>query len=259
MVNNTSLTPIKQQIIDGDIDWTFTKEWLNHNPTDAPCSAKLSKRQGARLKKCNFIYPTIDIQQQHVNEKDHALEETINSSRLFDVNFVGSLPTDHPCYLLIHHLVSSDLTLIFYNYITDKKSRFSIFIKFMNIIMEKIDLSIWNCRNAHVKEWERNLSITKVKKKFYRRRYHSNDNSSPPDNIQSDSTLRRTYTHRQIPTIPYSRTGEFYNNEVHIRWTSSNFLHSRPWTTHRDNFWFDNIDLFSSFNYNIIGNYINTR
>ncbi|EXX50478.1 hypothetical protein RirG_270400 [Rhizophagus irregularis DAOM 197198w] len=72
--------------------------------------------------------------------------------------------------------------------------------------MEKIDLSIWNCRNAHVKEWERNLSITKVKKKFYRRRYHSNDNSSPPDNIQSDSTLRRTYTHRQIPTIPYSRT-----------------------------------------------------
>ncbi|PKC00477.1 hypothetical protein RhiirA5_428123 [Rhizophagus irregularis] len=179
MVNNTSLTPIKQQIIDGDIDWTFTKEWLNHNPTDAPCSAKLSKRQGARLKKCNFIYPTIDIQQQHVNEKDHALEETINSSRLFD--------------------------------------------------------------------------------KFYRRRYHSNDNSSPPDNIQSDSTLRRTYTHRQIPTIPYSRTGEFYNNEVHIRWTSSNFLHSRPWTTHRDNFWFDNIDLFSSFNYNIIGNYINTR
>ncbi|EXX50479.1 hypothetical protein RirG_270410 [Rhizophagus irregularis DAOM 197198w] len=65
MVNNTSLTPIKQQIIDGDIDWTFTKEWLNHNPTDAPCSAKLSKRQGARLKKCNFIYPTIDIQQRN--------------------------------------------------------------------------------------------------------------------------------------------------------------------------------------------------
>lgn len=108
---------------------------------------------------------------EHVNEKDHALEETINSSRLFDVNFVGSLPSDHPCYLLIHHLVPSDLTLIFYNYITDKKSRFSIFIKFMNIIMEKIVLSIWNCRNAHVKEWERNLSITKVKKKFYRRRY----------------------------------------------------------------------------------------
>ncbi|PKY60875.1 hypothetical protein RhiirA4_485086 [Rhizophagus irregularis] len=36
MVNNTSLTPIKQQIIDG-----------------------------ARLKKCNFIYPTIDIQQRN--------------------------------------------------------------------------------------------------------------------------------------------------------------------------------------------------
>ncbi|PKK60328.1 hypothetical protein RhiirC2_719193 [Rhizophagus irregularis] len=120
MVNNTSLTPIKIQIIDGDIDWTFTKEWLNHNPTDAPCSAKLSKRQGARKIACIECKNMKDnnehvglcpahirhilIEQrktllilikEHVNEKDHALEETINSSRLFDVNFVGSLPSDH--------------------------------------------------------------------------------------------------------------------------------------------------------------------
>ncbi|GET61852.1 hypothetical protein GLOIN_2v1763333 [Rhizophagus irregularis DAOM 181602=DAOM 197198] len=43
----------------------LVKEWLQHNPTDALCGAKLSKIQGNKIKKCNFIYPTIDIQQRN--------------------------------------------------------------------------------------------------------------------------------------------------------------------------------------------------
>ncbi|PKK58683.1 hypothetical protein RhiirC2_795928 [Rhizophagus irregularis] len=174
MINNKALIPIKKQIMDGAIDWTFTKEWLNHNNSDAPCSINLSKYQGNKIKKCNFIYPTIDIQQRnyprlyplgsisciqcsnahdenaHVGLcNDHssdvvtilmdaaydlydiiiensigiplALRETIESSPLFDITFPGALLQTHPGYLLIHHLVPSDLTTILYDYIKDKK------------------------------------------------------------------------------------------------------------------------------------------
>ncbi|PKC16757.1 hypothetical protein RhiirA5_406641 [Rhizophagus irregularis] len=34
LVNNISLKPIEQHILDGRIDWTFTKQWMNFNPTD---------------------------------------------------------------------------------------------------------------------------------------------------------------------------------------------------------------------------------
>lgn len=61
MINNKALIPIKKQILDGEIDWTFTREWLNYNNSDAPCSINLSKYHGNKIKKCNFIYPTIDI------------------------------------------------------------------------------------------------------------------------------------------------------------------------------------------------------
>ncbi|PKK72655.1 hypothetical protein RhiirC2_776945 [Rhizophagus irregularis] len=217
MINNKALTPIKKQILDGEIDWTFTKEWLNHNNSDALCSINLSKQQGNKIKKCNFIYPTIDIQQRNyphlyplgsipciqcsdahdVNAhvglcNDHsndvvtilmeaaydlydiiidnysgtpfALRETIESSPLFNITFSGALSQTHPGYLLIHHLVPSDLTTIFYNYIKDKKLRFSIFIKFFKTLMRKVDSYIWVKRYSLIKSWERILSITKNKK-----------------------------------------------------------------------------------------------
>jgi hypothetical protein len=182
MINNSSLKPIKSQLINGDIDWSFTKEWINHNPFDAPCSEKLSKIQSTKLKKINFIYPTVDIQQRNypllypggqipyvkcniikdtnehvglclshtgdilkimidhekilldiikneISNNDYMLEASINGSRLFDRSFNGGLPSDHPFYLLIHHLVLCDLTEIFYNYIPKKKLRFNTFIK----------------------------------------------------------------------------------------------------------------------------------
>ncbi|GET58235.1 ribonuclease H-like domain-containing protein [Rhizophagus irregularis DAOM 181602=DAOM 197198] len=59
MINNSSLS-LKVQIIHGDIDWNLTREWINFNPLDSPTSAK-----GSKIKKCNFIYPTADIQQRN--------------------------------------------------------------------------------------------------------------------------------------------------------------------------------------------------
>ncbi|CAB4442361.1 unnamed protein product [Rhizophagus irregularis] len=297
MINNKALLPIKQQILNGDIDWSFTKEWLQHNPTDAPCGAKLSKIQGNKIKKCNFIYPTIDIQQRnytrlypignipckdcndiqdsnahigichnHSNniitllldegynllqlirdntkETPYALEATISSSRFFDTNFNGPLLTSHPCYLLIHNLVPNDLTRIFYIYIKDKKLRFSLFIQFITQFMEKIDVIIWKRRNTLVKAWERSLSITKNKKRFYRPRVSVHIQTTPIEDNGTNQSPRRVYTHRRATSSPYSREGGFYNDRAHIRWTSSNFLHSGKWTKHRDNFWFDNRFIF---------------
>ncbi|EXX58571.1 hypothetical protein RirG_196760 [Rhizophagus irregularis DAOM 197198w] len=40
-VNNSSLSPINHQITHGDIDWYYTKHWINYNPTDTPTSSKL--------------------------------------------------------------------------------------------------------------------------------------------------------------------------------------------------------------------------
>ncbi|GET61851.1 hypothetical protein GLOIN_2v1772865 [Rhizophagus irregularis DAOM 181602=DAOM 197198] len=98
--------------------------------------------------------------------------------------------------------------------------------------MEKIDVIIWKRRNTWLKP--------------------GNDNGT-------NQSPRRVYTHRRATSSPYSREGVFYNDRAHIRWTSSNFLHSGKWTKHRDNFWFDNIYLFSFLNHNFLGNFIDTR
>lgn len=51
MVNNSSLSLIKTQIVNGNINWNFTREWINFDPLDSLTNAKLSKLQGAKLKK----------------------------------------------------------------------------------------------------------------------------------------------------------------------------------------------------------------
>lgn len=65
MINNSKLKLIEQSLTDDDIDWNFTHEWINSNPLGTPCSAKLSKIQGNKMKKCNFTHPTNDIQQRN--------------------------------------------------------------------------------------------------------------------------------------------------------------------------------------------------
>jgi hypothetical protein len=58
---------------------------------------------------------------------------------------------------------------------------------------------------------------------------------------------RTPFTHRHVTAIPYHRDGGFYNDKAHIRWTTSNFLHSGSWESHRGRIWFDNIDLLIFF------------
>jgi hypothetical protein len=81
----------------------------------------------------------------------------------------------------------------------------------------------------------------------------------PTQDNNTDPPPRRLYTHRRVTSSPYSREGGFYNNRAHIRWTSSNFLHSGHWTNHHDNFWFNDIDLFSFLNNTFLGNFTDTR
>ncbi|PKY30918.1 hypothetical protein RhiirB3_448241 [Rhizophagus irregularis] len=190
MINNSSLKPIKSQLINGDIDWSFTKEWINHNPRYSTKKLPTSIPWGPNSTIEKIL---LDIIKNEISNNDYMLEANINGSRLFDRSFNGGLPSDHPFYLLIHHLVPCDLTEIFYNYIPKKKLRFNTFIKFMNILMETIDTNIWNRRNKHVKDWEKSLSITKIKKKFYHRRYRKNNDSFTSHNDTPQSNARSTY------------------------------------------------------------------
>ncbi|UZO01746.1 uncharacterized protein OCT59_020257 [Rhizophagus irregularis] len=64
-MNNSSLSPINYQITYGDIDWTYTKQWINSNPFDMPTSSKLSSIQSNKLKKSTFTYPTGNILQRN--------------------------------------------------------------------------------------------------------------------------------------------------------------------------------------------------
>ncbi|PKK60054.1 hypothetical protein RhiirC2_793914 [Rhizophagus irregularis] len=84
--------------------------------------------------------------------------------------------------------------------------------------MSSIDTLIWTHRASLIKQWE----------------HVSAQNSSP----------RRNYNHRHVATTPYYRDGGFYDHHAHIRWTTSNYLHSGHWTTYRDNIGFNHIDLF---------------
>jgi hypothetical protein len=64
-VSNSSLTPINDHIINGSIDWYFTKLWINYNHYDSPTCEKLARKQGSKIKKANFLYPTLDILQRN--------------------------------------------------------------------------------------------------------------------------------------------------------------------------------------------------
>lgn len=65
MLNNSSLKPVEQHILNGHIDWTFIQQWMRYNPTNSPTSESLYKKQGSRIKKSNFIHPTLDILQRN--------------------------------------------------------------------------------------------------------------------------------------------------------------------------------------------------
>jgi ribonuclease HI len=65
VVSNSSLMPLNDHIINGSIDWYFTKLWINYNHYDSPTCEKLSRKQGSKIKKANFLYPTLDTSQRN--------------------------------------------------------------------------------------------------------------------------------------------------------------------------------------------------
>jgi len=111
------------------------------------------------------------------------------------------------------------------------------------------------------------IGISMRKKKTYRKRYSQHvpiqsgsDGSAPQVKTRLFATLTLTTiwqekfarTFLATPSLPYDRLGVLHDPTAHIRWTSNNFLHSGSWESHRDNFFFDNINLFSFFNYSIL-------
>ncbi|PKK56957.1 hypothetical protein RhiirC2_798953 [Rhizophagus irregularis] len=126
--------------------------------------------------------------------------------------------------------------------------------------MSSIDTLIWTRRASLIKQWERTLSITKNKKRFYRQRYKKKPPPpSTPDVSIQNSSPHRNYNHRHIATTPYYRKDGFYDHYAHIRWTTSNYLHSGHWTTYRDNIGFNNIDLFFTLQNSFLKNVFDFR
>ncbi|CAB4476865.1 unnamed protein product [Rhizophagus irregularis] len=101
------------------------------------------------------------------------LEDTINRSSFFNINFDDTLP---------------------------------VFITFLTDFMKQIDALIWKRRATQVKLWERSISITKNKKRFYHRQRKRN-RLDPSTGGHLDPPPRRSYTHRRLNITPYFREG----------------------------------------------------
>jgi hypothetical protein len=65
VVSNSSLMPINNYIINGSIDWYFTKMWINYNLYNSPTCEKLAYKQRFKIKKTNFLYLILDILQRN--------------------------------------------------------------------------------------------------------------------------------------------------------------------------------------------------
>ncbi|CAB4485285.1 unnamed protein product [Rhizophagus irregularis] len=64
-MNNSSLSSIHYQISHGNINWEYTKLWINYNPLDVPTSKKLRSLQSTKIKRSTFNYPTGNILQRN--------------------------------------------------------------------------------------------------------------------------------------------------------------------------------------------------
>ncbi|CAB4485566.1 unnamed protein product [Rhizophagus irregularis] len=303
LVNNTSLKPIHEFISNGSIDWSFTRLWIHHNPTDSPTNNRLSIVKGTKIKKSNFIYPTADILQRnypklypkgvikcveckckddtatHVclcnshiedinrilsthktklgallmaqsNSFTFDLSDRINKSILFarieidDTTSHSMIPRSLPGLLLLYNLIPTELTYLFYNYIGDKKTRESLFLKYTDDLIRELNHVTWTKRLRSFKKWEKSLNITRKDKRYYRQRFRNRHNHDVPDQQIISSTT--THSERNYSGVkyrlPYEKSLLTFNSTAHIRWTSSNFLHSGSWEYHRDELQFNIID-----------------
>ncbi|PKK70745.1 hypothetical protein RhiirC2_779288 [Rhizophagus irregularis] len=207
-MNNSSMSPINHQITHGDIDWHYTKQWINFNPTDTPTSTKLRNIQSSKIKKSTFNYPTGNILQrlcpahrqaiqtllskfkqklielikvEHTSSFSLDIECRINNSmfKLFpdiiDIVWQADnitricIPREQPWILLLHHLIPRDLAVFFDNYFSKAKERSRFLIQFVSDFISELTTITWSSRSRSFKKWEKNQDITLKKKKNYRK------------------------------------------------------------------------------------------
>ncbi|PKK59906.1 hypothetical protein RhiirC2_789883 [Rhizophagus irregularis] len=240
-MNNSSMSPINHQITHGDIDWHYTKQWINFNPTDTPTSTKLRNIQSSKIKKSTFNYPTGNILQrnypllypsdesialnqklidlikaEHTSSFSFDIECRINNSNMFKLlpNIIDTarqadnitqirIPREQPWILLLHHLIPRDLAVFFDNYFKEKLPK------------EQITPRITSPLTA--------------------------DDTPPAAPSQHRKQYTRYY-HNKV--LPYFKQLVNIDVSAYIRWTTCNFLHSGTWESYRDNLLFD-LDQFS--------------
>ncbi|PKY33217.1 hypothetical protein RhiirB3_451950 [Rhizophagus irregularis] len=253
-MNNSSLSPIHYQITHGQIDWEYTKIWINYNPLETPTSTKLKNIQSAKIKKSNFNYPTGNILQRnypglypsgHINctncnsqedtnahiENDSSftfdIESRVNASNLFKLlpdvlnsalvpNSSGRIliPCEQPWILLLHHLIPKDLGAFFNNYFSKKRDRERFLIQYVTDFTAELSLLTWSSRSRSFKNWEKSINITSKQKKSYRRKKHPRHNDDIHDLSPTNSRVRRT--RRRYTRYYHNVTLPYYKHVINI-------------------------------------------
>ncbi|RGB40376.1 hypothetical protein C1646_739642 [Rhizophagus diaphanus] len=323
-MNNSSLKPINHLIRDGSIDWSYTKKWINHNPTDTPTSDKLRKIHAEKIKKSTFNYTTGDILRRNypklyppgqilctncdqyedtnahvglcpshrsniltvlngykqkllnlIKEKNTSsftfdIDHNINNSNMFKLlpdtlnqallqQTDTSTPRDdiqipktQPWILLLHHLIPTELSDLFYMYFGQQKLRDHLLIQYVADFTTALKISIWSIQARNFKKWEKSLNITSKKKKQYRRHHKrplkdsSNMTRSTTDNINLRGHYSAYYYNKSLPYFKHLIT---LDDSASIRWTTCNFLHSGTWESYRDTLSFNNFDYLPDFSF----------
>ncbi|CAB5210128.1 unnamed protein product [Rhizophagus irregularis] len=178
------------------------------------------------------------------------LSDRLNKSNLFahieidDTTSHSMIPRSLPGLLLLYNLIPTELTYLFYNYIGDKKTRESLFLKYTDDLIRELNHVTWTKRLRSFKKWEKSLNITRKDKRYYRQRFRNRHNQDVPDRHNITSTIvhsDRNYSGVKY-RLPYEKSLLTFNSTAHIRWTSSNFLHSGSWESHRDELQFNVLD-----------------
>ncbi|PKB93951.1 hypothetical protein RhiirA5_438479 [Rhizophagus irregularis] len=106
---------------------------------------------------------------------------------------------------------------LFYNYISKRKERYFAFNEFIINIMKEINASIWNERSTNFKKWELANNITHKKKYVI--------------TLTLNVTSKRRLHILKVFLIAAKKVS--FDETAHIRWTSSDLLHSGSWESHR--------------------------
>ncbi|CAG8651598.1 3618_t:CDS:2 [Rhizophagus irregularis] len=109
--------------------------------------------------------------------------------------------------LLIHDLIPTDLTSLFYNYISPQSSRDPLLLKYVADFIRDLQLVTWRKRTNHsFKQWERSLNITRKDKLYYRSRFRDADTPTSRRNSRRENERSSTRAPRsQYATLNVSQ------------------------------------------------------